>query len=169
LPYKDPEKQKEWHIQRCKKLSEEQKYVLSVKSNEYHNKRKNDPEYNEKLKIRYKKSYQKHRKKRLKLQKEYNKTHPEQRLNSIKLYLKKLGKNFDMTINEYMYAHNSWSKSIKVRDKVCQICNSKKHLNSHHIFYKNSYPQLSLNINNGIVLCVSCHGELHGYTIYQNK
>ena len=97
----------------------------------------------------------------------YHKNHPEQKLVSTKKYLSKCGKPLNMDSNEYDYARHAWSKTIKKRDNhKCRICNSKEKIHAHHIFYKQFYPELSLNMNNGITLCKSCHTELHGFNTY---
>ena len=99
--------------------------------------------------------------------KDWNKNHPEVGLKAIKKYLKKLGKQFDMTSNEYQYALSLWSKTIKKRDNyMCKNCGSKENLNAHHIKPKSKYPELSLDLDNGITLCEDCHSDIHGYKIY---
>lgn len=55
-----------------------------------------------------------------------------------------------------------WKGDIKNRDKSCQICGNSENLISHHIFYKDHYPKLALNMNNGILLCNEHHNECHG-------
>jgi len=99
-----------------------------------------------------------------KYQQKYQKDKPEVFLRaSIKL-LTKLGKLFNVNAVEMKYALMSWSKTIKKKDNnKCQICESTNNLHSHHIFHKSKYPQLSLNLNNGITLCKDCHGRTHGY------
>ena len=144
---------KTYYKENIDRLHEEQKRFrkknrekLRVVSREY---RKNNPE-----KIRASK-------------RKWVKNNPEKRLKLQIKQLEKLGESFNVTSNEYQYALQSWSKSIKKQDNnTCQCCGTTKKLNSHHIFYKSKYPQLSLNINNGITLCVWCHSELHGYWVY---
>ena len=96
--------------------------------------------------------------------KKWNKNNPEYK----KELIEKLGKEFNMTSNEYRNAIEWWSYNIKhmVKDnkiikKLCKYCGSTKNINAHHIFFKSTYPQLSLNTNNGIPLCDDCHHELH--------
>ena len=98
--------------------------------------------------------------------KKWDKDNPQNTLLSNKRQLEKISKIFNITSNQYMYAIISWSKVVKKRDKCCKICGSTKNLNAHHILYKANYPQLSLNINNGITLCKPCHEELHGFKVY---
>lgn len=65
------------------------------------------------------------------------------------------------SINDLMYAYYAWSKSVKERDNnTCQICGNGSDV-AHHLFHKSKYPKLSLNISNGISLCVECHKEAH--------
>lgn len=50
------------------------------------------------------------------------------------------------------------------KDRICGDCNLRKpdnRLNAHHILYRTENPKLSLNLNNGISLCIPCHKELH--------
>lgn len=94
------------------------------------------------------------------IKKKWSNEHPEKRLESAKKHLEKYGKIFDMTSLEYSYVQRIWSKMVR-KDKVCQYCGSDKKVHAHHIFYKNKYPELALNPNNGIPLCTPCHKEFH--------
>ena len=51
-----------------------------------------------------------------------------------------------------------WAKEVKRRDEyICQICGEKGgKLRSHHIKTFLDYPELRLDINNGITICVGC-------------
>lgn len=60
--------------------------------------------------------------------------------------------------------YKDWSKFIKERDNyTCQICNTNhrnsdlRAIQSAHILSKENYPELILDINNGITLCFACH------------
>ena len=53
-------------------------------------------------------------------------------------------------------------RSIKQRDKCCQVCGEKeKPLEIHHIFPQSSYPHLRWNTANLITLCQKCHKKYH--------
>jgi 5-methylcytosine-specific restriction endonuclease McrA len=81
-------------------------------------------------------------------------------------------------------AYKKWALEVKKRDNwTCQVC-KKYHKNSDpraiqsaHILSKENYPQLMLNINNGITLCFACHknakisSHLDGFafTLWLNK
>ena len=73
----------------------------------------------------------------------------------------KLGDEINMTLSQVKWYLLSWSKSVRKRDNnICQNCGEIA-VNSHHIIHKKNYPQLMLNINNGISLCKKCHNECH--------
>jgi len=51
-----------------------------------------------------------------------------------------------------------WSKEVKkIFDNRCAICGSAKDLEAHHIYPKSKYPQIALDIRNGVCLCRKCH------------
>ena len=50
------------------------------------------------------------------------------------------------------------------RDKgICQCCGSEKHPHVHHIHSYEKYPDLRVDITNGITLCKWCHGKYHSH------
>lgn len=100
----------------------------------------------------------------------YDKNHPEFRFNVNKRHLEKYSKTFDMNPNEFKWALESWSKMIKKLDNyMCKSCDSTKNLNAHHIMPKNDFPELSLELDNGITLCETCHEEAHGFKLYKSN
>ena len=115
----------------------------------------------EKIKAKSKKWYKNNKEKQKAYTKRYYKEHPEICLKSNLKQFKMIGNIFNLTSEKYMWALISWSRAVK-KDKSCVICGSKNNLNAHHLFYKNLYPKLSLNINNGITLCKKHHNETHG-------
>lgn len=89
--------------------------------------------------------------------------HPEIKLAAGIRYLTKLGFPNKLTPGAYGHALNAWSKTVKkLGNGLCQICPNPATV-SHHIIHKSKYPGLSLNVNNGISLCDTCHGESHGW------
>jgi len=92
----------------------------------------------------------------------YNHDNPEINLKCKQKIWKKMGNLLNMASHIFRYALDSWSRVIRKRDKKCQLCGSTKELVAHHILYKSKFPELSLNINNGITLCKKCHLETHG-------
>jgi len=57
---------------------------------------------------------------------------------------------------------NEWKLKVLERDKyTCQKCCATENLHVHHIKSWNDYPALRLDLDNGIVLCHSCHGKIH--------
>jgi len=56
-----------------------------------------------------------------------------------------------------------WAQEIKRKvNNKCEVCN-KPAKHSHHIFPKAKFPQLALNENNGVALCILHHKEAHGW------
>lgn len=66
-------------------------------------------------------------------------------------------------INEYRKSPaGQWSLSVRKRDEhQCQHCGSRKMLHAHHIKPRSLYPELALEITNGITLCSLCHAQEH--------
>jgi len=69
-------------------------------------------------------------------------------------------------------AYYSWRSSVYERDSyTCHKCgdSSGGNLNAHHIMSYTRFPELSLNVDNGITLCKRCHVEFHkvyGVTLF---
>ena len=150
--------------ERKKKYYQKNKKKLKEQGKKFYQKNKKEISKNKRI------FYQKNRERLSKNRVIYNRDHPEVGLKSLKKYLKKIGMIFNKNTNEYMYALNYWSKTIKKLDNhICKLCDSKIKLNAHHIMPKNDFPKLSLNIDNGITLCNNCHGKVHGFEIYEGK
>ncbi|SHF23457.1 HNH endonuclease [Seinonella peptonophila] len=59
---------------------------------------------------------------------------------------------------------NNLSEKVKIRDgHKCQVCNSPKELEAHHLFAQNIYPQLIRDLDNMITLCHKCHLSFHRF------
>ena len=96
------------------------------------------------------------------MDKQYRQDHPEVNLKAKIKQLTKLGTSLNLSSWETRTGLISWSKTVrKKQGDRCLICGSSDHVNSHHILYKNKYPELSLNENNGIPLCRLHHLEVH--------
>ena len=50
-----------------------------------------------------------------------------------------------------------WRRIVLERDKVCQICGSSENLTADHIVAKRASQELSLDTDNGRMLCRRCH------------
>ena len=78
-------------------------------------------------------------------------------------YLKKIGERIKTDYRKIPYLYRNWSSIIKEQyNNKCVVCGSIHNLHTHHIFHKSKYPELSLNLNNGIPLCLVHHNEVHG-------
>lgn len=60
-------------------------------------------------------------------------------------------------------SYKEWREAVYQRDDyTCQKCGQRGgKLNAHHIKSYAKYPDLRLDINNGITLCVDCHKITH--------
>lgn len=146
--------------------------VLRKKSKKYYQNHKEERvEYDNKYRLlnldkkkEYFKKYYKENKERIKKHQHEN---PHIQLKANTNQLKRFGILFDMSSMKFSYALKSWSKMIKKLDNnICKLCDSKGKLHSHHIKPKALFPKLSLQLNNGITLCVKCHSKTHGFELY---
>ncbi len=57
----------------------------------------------------------------------------------------------------------AWANRVKQRDNyICQLClTSEGTLHAHHIKPKGLYPDIALDVANGVTLCWDCHKEEH--------
>lgn len=54
-------------------------------------------------------------------------------------------------------AHRRWRKLVLQRDKICRHCKRAPATEAHHIKELEDYPELALDLNNGLGLCWHCH------------
>ena len=177
MPFKDSETRLVYQRKNKDKINEYRRKL-------YERKKKHFSDYN-------KIQHQKHREKRIESMKEYRmnnkpylkeydrirdkkrrkykndqktkwrKKYPRKALAAEVRYLKRYGKLFNMSAYQFKMALESWSNIINHRDKVCAVCGSSKQLEAHHILHKQYFPELSLNENNGTLLCIDHHKEIH--------
>lgn len=134
----------------------------------------------QKVKSQQQRKYQRHQQKYLEKRKhyrtknhqellqqnrEYRQNNPEKFVKySIKHFIK-YSLNLNLTQEKFRSALYFWAKAIKkINNNQCQICGESAD-HSHHIFPKAKYPQLALNLNNGIALCFEHHKEAHGWKV----
>ena len=115
----------------------------------------------ERNKVNFQKNGKKYYKRQKQKQKIWRTNNPDKVLEWAVKSLKKDAKKFNLTVTEYKMALMAWSKTVRKRDKVCQVCGSDNGLQAHHIIHRSKHPELSFNINNGITLCNRCHNESH--------
>jgi len=59
-------------------------------------------------------------------------------------------------------ALEKWRVAVKNRDNhTCQLCGSGESVIAHHIKDTYDFPALSLDMQNGMTLCRTCHINLH--------
>jgi hypothetical protein len=59
-----------------------------------------------------------------------------------------------------------WRNAVFERDNfTCQQCGhvSEGDIQAHHIYMWSIYPELRLDVDNGITLCTRCHEAVRGY------
>jgi len=71
-------------------------------------------------------------------------------------------KNFKPYKNDRL-DQKQWAKLVKERDNyTCQKCGSTKGvLEAHHIIPVSQDPLESMDLDNGVTLCNSCHKDIH--------
>lgn len=87
----------------------------------------------------------------------------------------KTGSDHPSWTNSLNVRLSKWSKEIRKRDNyTCQICKKSKNelkskaLHAHHIKPKLDFPDLALDMDNGITLCNACHVMVENMTKYNN-
>lgn len=144
----------------CNKCYRKEYYQKSdTIKNSVYNWRKNNPDKEREIKRKYAKNNpQVIRKASTK----YKKLNPDKVVESGKKHFAKYGLKLGIGGLEYANLLRHWSKAVKKRDdNKCQVCGDiAKH--SHHLLYRAKNPELSLNINNGLSLCIEHHNEVHG-------
>lgn len=58
--------------------------------------------------------------------------------------------------------YRNWRKSVFYRDNYkCVVCSSERHIHAHHIKSFAEYPELRIELSNGLTLCQKCHIQEH--------
>ena len=113
----------------------------------------------------YKKYHRKNKEKRNNYSNEWRKENPD--------YNKNWAKNNPVSIykstKKYAEKHSSfytkmdlkaWGDVIKHIWNNCIVCGSTEKLEAHHVKPRAQFPELALEIDNGITLCKKCHNEI---------
>lgn len=79
------------------------------------------------------------------------------------------GKSLERERARFSNELSKWRKQVYKRDSyTCQECGKSSQkgnrliIHAHHIKLWSEYPDERFNIDNGITLCVHCHGAIHG-------
>ena len=77
-------------------------------------------------------------------------------------YTEMYGVKAEPNVNE----HKKWANQVKKRDDYqCQCCGKEKttpkSMHAHHIVLCGYFPELAIDLSNGITLCAGCHRSLH--------
>lgn len=54
-----------------------------------------------------------------------------------------------------------WRATVIRRDKVCQICKTRKRRHAHHIRHATYFQEQRFDPDNGVTLCATCHMVVH--------
>jgi transcription elongation factor Elf1 len=66
----------------------------------------------------------------------------------------------------HSYKYRKWRKAVFEKcDNTCQHCGHKDKLHAHHIVAWNDNEMLRFDVDNGIILCISCHAKEEGLGI----
>ena len=62
--------------------------------------------------------------------------------------------------------YKTWRRMVLAcHGRSCSKCGADRTLHVHHIRSWEHYPELRFNIDNGMVLCKSCHIDVHPYMV----
>ena len=70
---------------------------------------------------------------------------------------------YDFNIENYKNRKKwlEFKSKLLYKKKVCEVCKSDTSLQVHHILPRFSHPELAMDYENLMVLCKSCHKEIH--------
>ena len=158
------ENNKNWVISnrdRSREIKREWKSRNPNVDKERYEKIKNTPEYKERMRV----NHENFNKNNPDYYKNWRKNNPEKKLASDKKSLEKLLPFYPQLKDSWdmAYALSHWADSIKKRDNnTCQNCGSTHKPHAHHILYpKEKYPELVLDLDNGVTFCKECHEIYH--------
>lgn len=81
------------------------------------------------------------------------------------------GKSTENHLRRTRKAYVRWRKGVFERDGyTCQLCGEYAgYIEAHHIKPVRKYPELIYEINNGMTLCLKCHGKVDKYRCHKNQ
>lgn len=72
------------------------------------------------------------------------------------------GKSLERDRARYSSDLKVWRKEVFTRDDYsCRHCGETKHLHAHHVIEWAKDESQRFNVNNGLTLCLGCHGKIH--------
>ena len=65
--------------------------------------------------------------------------------------------------------YKAWRMAVYTRDGfICRACKQEGlRLEAHHILQRSQFPELTLSVDNGITLCISCHRKAHSKRVFR--
>lgn len=66
-----------------------------------------------------------------------------------------------ITGGKYHWELQDWVNQLFIENDKCLICGSKDYLEPHHVIQVKPYDKFYTDVNNGVVLCKSCHRKYH--------
>ena len=73
------------------------------------------------------------------------------------------GKSLERDRSRFGAELKNWRNSVYKRDNyTCQECGNKGIIHAHHIIEWAKDESKRFDIDNGITLCIKCHGKIHG-------
>lgn len=90
--------------------------------------------------------------------------HVENDLRKQKLKFNKTKESKNYTFERKQTGLSTWSKKVIKRfNGHCCVCFTTEKLHAHHLYSYKYYPDLRIDINNGVCLCVECHTIFHDF------
>jgi hypothetical protein len=65
--------------------------------------------------------------------------------------------------------YRRWRVLVIRRDKVCDVCGSRKRRHAHHLNSGAYHPKERFKVDNGVTLCSKCHSKYHNDFKVKNR
>lgn len=68
-----------------------------------------------------------------------------------------------------VYELRKWSVMVRRKAKGCKICGARWGQDAHHLYDKSTYPELALDLDNGVSLCGDFNVDRNGcHQVFHN-